>query len=284
MAAKNSVVADNYEEHAVQMFLGESVLAKANVSRLNIMASRNNGAVGTLYITNFKVAFACSLSRDNSYDFTKLSSLDKLLSEEVNDVDDFIPLTVIDHLYAVSTSKQKRKEIKNANKELSLHYDIIEIETKDFRIIQYDFKIASQISRKAVIKMLSHYSFPTAISRLFAFDYGKKAWQPNTNLTERAFCTYSHIKDYELDLNRLGSYENWRVSQVNKDYKLCKTLPQYNIIPSSLDDETISELASKYTENRIPVWLWSDAESGAALLLSSQLRYDVLYFTLCLQI
>lgn len=272
MAARQSGHNDRYEEHAVQMFLGESVLAKANVSRLNIMASRNNGAVGTLFVTNFKVAFACSLSRDNSYDFTKLSSLNKLLSEEVNDVDDFVPLTVIDHLYAISTSKQKRKEIKNANKELSHHYDIIEIETKDFRIIQYDFNIASQESRKSVIQMLSHYSFPTAISRLFAFDYGKKAWQPNTSLTERAFCTYLHIKDYELDLNRLGSSENWRVSQVNKDYKLCKTLPQYNIIPCSLDEEHILNLASKYTDNRIPVWLWSDSKSGATLLLSSQLK------------
>lgn len=273
MAARQSGFNDRYEEHAVQMFLGESVLAKANVSRLNIMASRNNGAVGTLFVTNFKVAFACSLSRDNSYDFTKFSSLDKLLSEEVNDVDDFVPLTVIDHLYAISTSKQKRKEIKNANKELSPHYDIIEIETKDFRIIQYDFKISSQESRKSVIQMLSHYSFPTAISRLFAFDYGTKAWQPNTSLTERAFCTYLHIKDYELDLNRLGSSENWRVSQVNKDYKLCKSLPQYNIIPCSLDEEHILSLASKYTDNRIPVWLWSDSQSGAALLLSSQLKY-----------
>jgi len=279
MAARNWAFNEKIEEHAVQMFLGEYVLAKANVSRLNNMSmSRNNGAVGTLFVTNFKVAFTCSLNCDNRYDFKKLSSsasLDKLLSEEVNNIDDFIPLTVIDHLYAISSTKQKRKEIKNAKKELSQHYDTIEIETKDFRVIQYDFSFTSPQSRKSVIQMLSHYSFPTATTRLFAFDYGKNAWQPNgpnSETTERAFRTYSHIKDYELDLNRLGSSEHWRVSRVNQDYALCKTLPQYNICPCSLDDESILNLATKYTENRFPIWLWSDPETGAALLLSSQLR------------
>uniref|UniRef100_A0A7M5UQV2 Myotubularin phosphatase domain-containing protein n=1 Tax=Clytia hemisphaerica TaxID=252671 RepID=A0A7M5UQV2_9CNID len=272
MAARNLAFNDRIEENAVQVFLGESVLAKANVNRLNIMGSRNSGARGTLFVTNFKVAFTSNCG--GGYDFKKPSSLDKLLSEEVDDKDDIIPLTVIEHLFAISTSKQKRKKIKDASKELSSNYDIIEIVTKDFRIIQYDFKLTSEESRKPLIKMLSHYSFPTALSRLFAFDYGKKAWQPNTNLTERAFCTYSHAKDYELDLNRLGASEQWRVSKVNVEYRLCKSLPQYNVCPASLDDESIIVAASKYPNNRFPVWLWSDSSTGAALLLSSQLKND----------
>lgn len=278
MAAKNLSpvwVEDRLEENTVQMFLGESVLAKANVMRLNIMSGRNSGTIGTLFVTNFKIAFACSSCSDSKTNYRMLSgttSLEQMLSEEGYDVDDFIPLTAIQHVSGISTSKQKKKEIKNAKKELATHYDIIEIETKDFRVVQYDFKFASAQDRKSCVQMISHYSFPTAISRLFAFDYGKNVWKSNSDTTKRVFCNYIHVKDYELNLNRLRSSEHWRVSRVNENYDLCKSLPEFNICPMSMDDNKLKEIALKYVNNRFPVWLWSDPSTGAALLLSSKLK------------
>lgn len=279
MAAKNLLspvrAEDKFKEHAVQMFLGESVLAKANVMRLNIMSGKNSGAVGTLYVTNFKVAFTCSSCSDSKNDYRTLPAtayLDQFLSEEQYDVDDFIPLTAIQRVFGISTTKQKKKEIKNAKKEVSAHYDVIEVETKDLRVIQYDLKFATAQDRRSCIQMISHYSFPTATSRLFAFDYGRNVWTSDSDTTKRVFCTYVHNKDYELDLNRLRSSENWRVSRVNENYDLCKSLPEFNICPVSIDDDKLKEIAMKYVDSRFPVWLWSDPSTGAALLLSAKLK------------
>ena len=274
MAAKHlnpKKAEDKLEEHAVQMFLGEMVLSKANVIRYNSMSSRSCGAVGTLFVTNFKIAFTCSGSYSNdSENSASVASLDKLLSDERSDFDDFIPLTAVHEIYAISSTKHKRKKVKSAKKEISYHYDIIEIETKDLRVIQYKF--ATKQDRRPSFLMASHYSFPTNVSRLFAFDYGQNVCKLNSNRTGRAFFNFHHKKDYEMNLSRLKSSENWRVSSINSKFVICKSLPEFIVCPALLEDKDLGQIAERYCDNRFPVWLWSDPNTGVALLLSSDLR------------
>lgn len=276
MAARNASTKkteEKIEELAMPMFLGEIVLAKANVIRYDSMSNRSCGAVGTLFITNFKVGFTCS-GNTESHELKKVSSfagLEKLLCVDQTDYD-LIPLTVIHQVYAVSTSKQKRKKVKHVHKkEISSHYDIIEIETKDFRVIQYDFKFARQQERRSCFQIIMHHMYPTFVTNLFAFDYGKNVWKSANDSSGRAFSSFRNKKDYEMNLSRLRCSENWRVSSINSNFVLCKSLPELIVCPASLDDKSIEKIASSYEENRLPVWLWSDPNSGVSLLLSAGL-------------
>ena len=274
MAAKNFKLATK-EACSIQMFVGETIIAKADVNRFNSMSSQHYGVAGELVVTNFKIGFAYSTDSDKLTPkrHDSVVSLDKILSQEQCHLNDVIPLTAIYKIHAISTLKQKRKKVKNAKKEISEHYDIIEIETKDFRVIQYDFAISQPNDRRSCFQMISHYAFPTSVMRLFGFDYGVNMEKSNTE-NGRAFCMFRHNKDYEMDLSRLQSSAQWRVSNVNSKFRICQSLPEYNVCPATLDNEVLIDIADSYIEKRFPIWLWNDPTTGVSLLISSRLRYD----------
>ena len=276
MAASNLRVEENRLSSALQLFHGEVILSRANVMRYDTMSGGNCGTVGTFYTTNFKLSFIASASNATSLDDRRGScaNLEKILSEEAskNNIEDYIPLAAVCRVYLISTVKQKRKRLKPYKREISLKYDVIEIQTKDMRVMQYDFRFATQENQILCYQNMLRYIFPTSTKNLFAYDFGKDVQKPKPENPGRAFSTFRHVKDYEIDLSRLHMSDKWRVSPVNEGYAVCKTLPEYNVCPVSMSDELLLEVASHYLEKRFPVWVWSDPNSFASLLISSSPR------------
>ena len=254
---------------------GEIILAKAQkILKFNSMSKRGSGVMGRLFITNFKLAFMTAKVENSPGTSTRsmrtsCRSLDDLLAaDDTGNVSDYIPLTCINCLTGISTEKQKSKIIKNG-KVPSKKYDIVEITCRDLRIIQFDFSLCGDPERKSVISTILHYAFPTNLQRLFAFDYAasRKNRSPSTS-SGRAFYTFRHEKDLELELARLKGQQQWRVSRANKEFILCKGLPEFNIFPAELSDEDLKKISESYTDGRLPVWVWNADDTGAALLIS----------------
>jgi len=279
MAAKNVNMKkkdEKMEETAVPMFLGEIVMAKANVLRHNTFLGKNVGVIGTLFFTNFKVAFSRSNAEKREELKTIASSLGNLeqmfLEDETTLSFDIVPLTAISEIHVLSAVKQKSKKLKPNGKKISSHYDQIEFRTKDLRVLRYDFRNVQESGRRSCFQTIAHYAFPRNVSQLFAFDYGQNMRKGNHEKQGRAFCLFHHQKDYEMNLNRLNCAEQWRITSINKEYIISETLPEFNVCPLTLEDEDIEIFSKRYNNKRFPVWLWSHPITGVALLLSASIE------------
>lgn len=54
--------------------------------------------------------------------------------------------------------------------------------------------------------------------------------------------------------------DSWRISDANKNYKLCPTYPPYLIVPSCINDETLECVAKFRSSRRIPAVVWRSVE------------------------
>jgi len=71
-------------------------------------------------------------------------------------------------------------------------------------------------------------------------------------------------------LARLKAQEKWRISHVNEKFSVSKTLPELNLVPSSLLDQDLESISNFYEGGRFPTMVWHSRESGASLLCSSR--------------
>ncbi|GFR98384.1 myotubularin-related protein 9 [Elysia marginata] len=75
----------------------------------------------------------------------------------------------------------------------------------------------------------------------------------------------------ETEFNRFKEcQEDWRISYVNKDYKVCPTYPQAVFVPKSVEDETIIKAATFRQGGRFPVLSYYHKDSKTVLMRSSQ--------------
>ena len=102
----------NIEEIAVPVFLGEIVIAKCNVLKYSKISTNASGVLGTLYITNFKVAFTCSSCLSDNEKSNGNSGVVTGISCSEDYDDDIIPITAIKAIYVISTKADKRKRLK----------------------------------------------------------------------------------------------------------------------------------------------------------------------------
>lgn len=254
---------------------GETIIAQAqSILKLNNMAKRGSGTIGSLYITNFKLAFMTPkleshASRSQRAMQASCHRIDLLANSEPESHCEYIPLRGIWYLTAISTSKQLSKRLK-VGKVPSKKYDIIELSCKDLRVIQFDFSLCREKERTAILNAIHVYMSPTNVQKLFAFDHAREPGNTaNASSQGRAFHTFRHEKDLELELARLRAQENWRITKVNEKFSVAKTLPELNLVPASLADQDVELLATSYQGGRFPTLVWHSRESGASLLSSS---------------
>jgi Myotubularin-like phosphatase domain len=77
--------------------------------------------------------------------------------------------------------------------------------------------------------------------------------------------------DARREFSRLSLDDNvWRVSEANINYALCATYPRRIVVPASLDDVALAEVAKFRSSSRLQALVWADAGSGAALVRCSQ--------------
>ncbi|CAH1247888.1 MTMR9 [Branchiostoma lanceolatum] len=73
----------------------------------------------------------------------------------------------------------------------------------------------------------------------------------------------------ETEFGRLSG-EDWRISYVNKDYKVCPSYPSAVVVPKSIDDNTLTKSGAFRQGGRFPVLSYFHAANDTSILRSSQ--------------
>ncbi|XP_053320579.1 myotubularin-related protein 10 [Spea bombifrons] len=248
---------------------GEIVVNEVNFVRKCIASDTSLYDLwGKLVCTNFKISFIT----DSPMPFQKFNYRNLLLGEHD------VPLTCIEQIVVVNDTKRKQK-ILSSNQKLKFNPTELIIYCKDFRILRFRFDEAGPESAKKVCLALAHYSQPTDLQLLFAFEYVAKTYHNPTNKTNGIdpggggdpgpktplFETYS---DWDREIKRTGA-SDWRVCSVNEGYMISTCLPEYFVVPSSLADLDLKQYSHHFYGRRMPLWCWNHPNGSALVRMAS---------------
>ncbi|XP_030432697.1 myotubularin-related protein 10 [Gopherus evgoodei] len=253
---------------------GEIVVNEVNFVRKCIATDTSQYDLwGKLICSNFKISFIT----DDPMPLQKFHYKNHLLGEHD------VPLTCIEQVVTVNDTKRKQKVL-GPNQKLKFNPTELIIYCKDFRIVRFRFDEAGPESAKKVCLAVAHYSQPTDLQLLFAFEYvGKKYHHPATvngidpggggsgsGQQTPLFETYS---DWDREIKRTGA-SGWRVCSVNEGYMISTCLPEYFVVPSSLADQDLKLYSYSFIGRRMPLWCWNHS-NGSALVRMANIK-DVL--------
>eukprot|EP00916_Digyalum_oweni_P020238 GHVL01033764.1.p1 GENE.GHVL01033764.1~~GHVL01033764.1.p1 ORF type:complete len:466 (+),score=74.97 GHVL01033764.1:531-1928(+) len=80
---------------------------------------------------------------------------------------------------------------------------------------------------------------------------------------------FSLFYDDNVEALRMG-INRFRITKINKKYKICRSYPEVLIVPSSITDEEIHLMKEFRAQNRIPVMSWRSSTNDASLWRCSQ--------------
>ncbi|XP_045680916.1 myotubularin-related protein 10 [Phyllostomus hastatus] len=248
---------------------GEIVVNEVNFVRKCIATDTSQYDLwGKLICTNFKISFIT----DDPMPLQKFHFRNLLLGEHD------VPLTCIEQIVTVNDHKRKQKVL-GPNQKLKFNPTELIIYCKDFRIVRFRFDESGPESAKKVCLAIAHYSQPTDLQLLFAFEYVGKKYHNSANKVNGVptgggggaggggsqktplFETYS---DWDREIKRTGA-AGWRVCSINEGYMVSTCLPEYFVVPSSLADQDLKTFSHSFVGRRMPLWCWSHA-NGSALV------------------
>ncbi|XP_057314878.1 myotubularin-related protein 2-like [Hydractinia symbiolongicarpus] len=186
--------------------------------------------VGTLYITNYKLHFVSSEDNGAYTVNSPLGNLNKI--EKVG-----------------SSAKQKQDSVYG-----------LEMLCKDMRNLKFALKHENNPRRK-IFDAIQNYAFPISNGRsYFAFEYQEEfrmnGWE---------------IYDAAKEMSRMGlPTDCWRITELNKDYRLCDTYPAVLAVPSSIGDDEVQKCATFRSKSRLPVLSWLHPLNNASITRCSQ--------------
>uniref|UniRef100_A0A2I3MFR7 Myotubularin-related protein 10 n=1 Tax=Papio anubis TaxID=9555 RepID=A0A2I3MFR7_PAPAN len=253
---------------------GEIVVNEVNFVRKCIATDTSQYDLwGKLICSNFKISFIT----DDPMPLQKFHYRNLLLGEHD------VPLTCIEQIVTVNDHKRKQKVL-GPNQKLKFNPTELIIYCKDFRIVRFRFDESGPESAKKVCLAIAHYSQPTDLQLLFAFEYVGKKYHNSAHKINGIpsgdggggggngagggssqktplFETYS---DWDREIKRTGA-SGWRVCSVNEGYMISTCLPEYFVVPSSLADQDLKIFSHSFVGRRMPLWCWSHS-NGSALV------------------
>ncbi|KAM4038015.1 myotubularin-related protein 10 [Anomaloglossus baeobatrachus] len=246
---------------------GEIVVNEVNFVRKCIASDTSLYDLwGKLTCTNFKLSFIT----DTPMPFQKFHYKNHLFGEHD------VPLTCIEQIVVVNDTKRKQK-ILSFNKKLKFNPTELIIYCKDFRILRFRFDESGPESAKKVCLALAHYSQPTDLQLLFAFEYVAKMYHnqgdringidPGGGDTGPKTPMFETFSDWDREIKRTGASE-WRVCSVNEGYMISKSLPEYFVVPSSLADTDLKQYSYSFFGRRLPLWCWNHSNGSALVRMS----------------
>ncbi|XP_074151066.1 myotubularin-related protein 10 isoform X1 [Sminthopsis crassicaudata] len=256
---------------------GEIVVNEVNFVRKCIATDTSQYDLwGKLICSNFKISFIT----DDPMPFQKFHYKNLLLGEHD------VPLTCIEQIVTVNDNKRKQK-ILGPNQKLKFNPTELIIYCKDFRIVRFRFDEAGPESAKKVCLAIAHYSQPTDLQLLFAFEYvGEKYCNPGKNIngidpggggvtggSSQKTPLFETFSDWDREIKRTGASE-WRVCSINEGYMISTCLPEYFVVPSSLADQDLKLYSHSFIGRRMPLWCWNHS-NGSALIRMALIK-DVL--------
>ena len=80
---------------------------------------------------------------------------------------------------------------------------------------------------------------------------------------------YDAEKEFERQ-GALGEQSHWRKTALNESYELCPTYPSVLLVPASVDDGLLQEVAKFRSKQRLPALSWFNKETQAAIVRCAQ--------------
>uniref|UniRef100_A0A5K3EYZ4 Myotubularin phosphatase domain-containing protein n=1 Tax=Mesocestoides corti TaxID=53468 RepID=A0A5K3EYZ4_MESCO len=72
------------------------------------------------------------------------------------------------------------------------------------------------------------------------------------------------------EFTRMGFNSNWKITDINSDFKICSSYPKYHIMPRDISDQVVPSMATFRSHNRFPSVVWRSRRTGAVLLRCAQ--------------
>lgn len=239
----------------IALLTGEKILMSLKDAYIQISPGRL--LPGILFMTNYRIAFVPSPAH-----LASIAVVNPSVYSWLN-----VPLASIDRV-------EKERKIKEAR-----NYNItIVITCKDVRQHRISTN-GGEYEIDRAFSTLSAYAFPNKMQHLFAFSHTLSPAE-----AVPAFERYEAIQEYSrqgiMDVQAAvgaGSPQDsmWRISTANKDYNLCRTYPQYMVMPRGMTDDELFLVSNFRSGHRLPTLSWGDKENGATMWRSSQPKAGV---------
>lgn len=132
------------------------------------------------------------------------------------------------------------------------------LKCKDLRIIKLDIQTAQEFINVAnSIEQLSKLEDQCLQYPFF--------YRPMYSILEDGYQIYRP----EIEFSKILATDDWRLSNINKDYKICSTYPSTVVVPKSITDEQLMLSAAFRDGGRFPVLSYRH-ENGTIMMRSSQ--------------
>ncbi|KAI4455089.1 myotubularin-related [Holotrichia oblita] len=125
-------------------------------------------------------------------------------------------------------------------------------------------------------QLLKETTAPRQLEDLFAFRY--HVWSKE-NGGDEVISKIENQKQFiydemafknEVERLKFDTHCAWRISSVNKAYKLCPSYPPLLLVPSCISDENLEIVAKFRSSRRIPAVVWRHSGNGAVIARCSQ--------------
>ncbi|XP_076652050.1 myotubularin-related protein 10-B [Halictus rubicundus] len=250
---------NSLSENSVKLLPGEILVTSAqSVLMFSPVSDLKQGTSGNLSVTNFKLSFVTTDDTNEDDVVRQQNHLYGYMDTCLTNIED-IYITVNDKKRRLVPGNTVPSKVKG-----------IFIICKNLRTWSFSFKFSPIKHRITLLTALLHHAFPSRHHLLFAYDYTEAYYSS----LDKAVRLFRDISDWHNELERTISNEKlrkfWRLSTVNVDFKLCRSLSRYIIVPASITDSQLMDAVKHFQGNRPPVWSWSSAH-GAALVKMSEL-------------
>ncbi|CAL7942733.1 unnamed protein product [Xylocopa violacea] len=122
-------------------------------------------------------------------------------------------------------------------------------------------------------KRLHKVTYPRKnIEDIFAFAYYAWSIEEGKDNFKLGKDNVSYAATFNSEVERLkfNLHGTWRISQINKDYRMCSSYPPLLLVPSCISDDSLEMVAKFRSFRRIPAVVWRHVNNGAVIARSSQ--------------
>lgn len=141
----------------------------------------------------------------------------------------------------------------------------IRIQFRDFHYISFDFK--NILKGNDVFDTMMKLTCVENVDKLYAFIYQPIKIEQDYN----SWDIYNVEKEFErqgLEFDKEDS--TWRLSKLNKDYKLCESYPGKVVIPNVISDTILGHTVKYRSKNRFPALSYYYKPNGCSIVRCSQ--------------
>eukprot|EP01117_Protostelium_nocturnum_P004957 TRINITY_DN1794_c0_g1_i7.p2 TRINITY_DN1794_c0_g1~~TRINITY_DN1794_c0_g1_i7.p2 ORF type:complete len:1033 (-),score=388.76 TRINITY_DN1794_c0_g1_i7:125-3223(-) len=154
---------------------------------------------------------------------------------------------------------------KKASKKTGSHQKKLEIETKDFRRLHFNFAKNNPCPRSHFASVIKNLLLQPP-EKLFAFTW--KETFPNSD----GWKLYNAEEEFIRMGIKPSNNNGWKITLLNQKYTLCSTYPAVLAVPSRMTDKEIEQVSAYRSRGRIQTLSWIHPKNNATITRCSQPR------------